>query len=162
MGGDILVECTAKFETVLPIQLMKILDLAHELKIYNTQLYDLLYLSTKKELYELSTYLQNRFGDDTGKYDRYERVTLYGSNVSCMCGCCKQTIVFSNPDSALECCEEFSKNITSKRTAFKMIELHDCEDIKDNRYIYENTVISLGKNDLDINGDKVVKIFNIK
>jgi hypothetical protein len=83
-----------------------------------------------------------------------EKKTLYGVNISCPCGCVSLTHVFYSMDEAISLLEELK---IRGRKRIRVVELLNCEDITDGRFIYHDKIITLGFNRFDLEGDKILK-----
>ena len=83
-----------------------------------------------------------------------EKKTLYGVNISCPCGCVSLTHIFDNKDEALSLLEELKRR---GRKRIRVVELLGCEDITDGRFVYQDKIISLGFNKLNLEGDRILK-----
>lgn len=88
-----------------------------------------------------------------------KKVTLYGVNTSCPCGCVNSTYVFLDREEA----EILGKSITSKHStrSIRLVEFFDCEDLEDGRYIYEDEILRIGSNEKNVDGDRILKFFNL-
>jgi hypothetical protein len=121
-----------------------------------SQLDAVLYMANKFELYDALEYLQKVLSENKGEYIPRSKITLYGSNLSCPCGCKTQTYIFLTSEEATLCCSGTRmKNV-------RMIELANCEPIGKERYVYNNFVLHLGFNEIDLEGDRILKFFNVK
>lgn len=82
------------------------------------------------------------------------KITLYGANTSCQCGCRTETHIFLTLEEALKFSSVFN-------TKVKVIEMDNCEDIGESRFIFDNLVVGLGCNKVDIDGNRVIRFFNV-
>lgn len=81
----------------------------------------------------------------------FNKINLYAIKLTCNCGhgCISEMYVYKEIDEALKKINDFHENL-------KVIKLQDCEDLKDERYIYKNRIIKLEFNDFTVEGDEII------
>jgi hypothetical protein len=88
---------------------------------------------------------------------KFDKTHLYGVNLTCFCGCRTEVRVFRYLGDAVIFGEALSKNIKARLVEFK-----DCEDLKDGRFIWKHLVLSEGYIKADLEGDSILRFFNVR
>ncbi len=89
-----------------------------------------------------------------------EKVNLYGVNTSCSCGCVDSTFILTSREEA----EILAKGVVLPERSsrkIRLVEFFDCEDLEDGRYIYDDEIIRIGSNKKNLEGDRILKFFNL-
>lgn len=89
-----------------------------------------------------------------------EKVNLYGVNTSCPCGCVDSTFILTNREEA----ETLARGVVLPKSTsrkVRLVEFFECEDLEDGRYIYDDEIIRVGENRKNLEGDRILKFFNL-